>query len=180
MKKHLTWAAALVAIALFSSSAQAADAVTGGKVKSVDAKDKSFLMTDSAGKEWKFSFADDLVINRGGKETPSDLSPGDTVNVCFDKGLTSMTAHYILVQEGETKNQELIHAVLKSYDADKKEVVVTDDNKKDWTYAVGKAKVRINKNESSIQDIKIGEKFGAIVESVNGTPTLRQVMVKRT
>jgi Cu/Ag efflux protein CusF len=181
MKILRSLAAALVAVALLSASAQAADAVAGGKVKSVNAKDKQFVLTDSQGKDWTFTLGDEVTINRGGKEGVNDLAQGDAVNVCYDKGLTSMTAHYVLIQEGTTKNQELVHAVLKSYDADKKEVVLTDENKKDWTYAVGNAKVRRNnKTEASIADIKIGDKLAAIVETVNGTPTLKLVMFKRT
>lgn len=179
MKNHLAWAGALVAVALFSSSAQAADAVAGGKVKSVNAEDKAFVLTDTAGKDWKFKFGEHVVINRGGKEGKSDLQAGDAINVCYDKGLAVWTANYILVQEGDTKNQEIVHGVLKSFDTDKKEVVLTDENKKDWTYAAGNAKVRRNDKESSLQDIKIGEKVAAIVETVNGAPTLRAVMFKR-
>ncbi len=179
MKNHLVWAGALVAVALVSSSAQAADAVTGGKVKGVNAEDKSFVLTDKNGKDWTIQLAEDVVVNRGGKEGKSDLKAGDSVNVCYDKGLTASTAHYILVQEGDTKNQEIVHGVLKSFDTDKKEVVLTDENKKDWTYAAGNAKVVRNDKASSLQDIKIGEKVAAIVETVNGAPTLQKVMFKR-
>ena len=74
------------------------------------------------------------------------------------------TAHYILVQEGDTKNCELVHGTVKSYDVDKKQVTFTDHRDKDWTFPMGDAKVRLNREDSKIEDIKIGDRALAIVE----------------
>ena len=113
-----------------------------------------------------------------GKESQSDLNAGDPVNVCYDKGLLTWTAHYILVQEGDTKNRELVHGFVKNYDADKKEVTFTDEAK-DWTFPMGDAKVRLNREDSKIRDIKIGDKALAIVEKRGEAATLKCLMIER-
>ena len=126
MKSFSKWFSAMAAVVLLAGPAVAADAIAAGKVKAINADKKEFVLTDSAGKDWTIKLGDNVVINRGGKESKSDLNAGDTVNVCYDKGLLTWTAHYILVQEGDTKNCELVHGTVKSYDADKKQVTFTD------------------------------------------------------
>ena len=64
MMRHTKWLSAALAIALLASTAAAADAVTSGKVKSIDADNKTFVLTDSADKDHTFHLGDKLVINR--------------------------------------------------------------------------------------------------------------------
>jgi len=178
MMRLTKWLSATLAIALLASSA-AADTVTAGKVKSVNADAKTFVLTDSADKDHTFKLGDNLVINRAGKETKSDLKAGDVINVCYDPGVFTWTAHYILVQEGTSKNCALIRGNVKGYDADKKEFSFTDSVKKDSTYSIGKAMVRVNMEDAKIESIKIGDHALIIVDMVKGTPTLQSVMVDR-
>jgi len=173
------WLSTTLAIALMAGSVAAADTVASGKVKSIDADNKTFVLVDSADKEHTFKLADNLVVNRAGKESKSDLKAGDAVNVCYDKGVFTWTAHYILVQEGASKNSELIRGNVKGYDAGKKELAFTNEVKKDSTYSMGKAMVRVNMEDSAIENIKIGDHALLIVDMVEGTPTLRSVMVDR-
>ena len=70
-----------------AGTAVAADAIAAGKVKAINADKKEFVLTDSAGKDWTIKLGDNVIINRGGKESQSDLKAGDPVNVCYDKGL---------------------------------------------------------------------------------------------
>ena len=142
MKSMMKWMSGVAAIVLMTGVASAADTVAAGKVKSVNADKKEFVLTDVAGKDWTIKLADDVAINRGGKESPSDLKDGDTVNVAYHKGVLVWTAHYILVKEGDTKNCELARVTVKNYDADKKEFTYTDEGGKDRTFATGSAKVR--------------------------------------
>ena len=88
------------------------------------------------------------VVNRAGKESKSDLKAGDAINVCYDKGFFTWTANYILVQEGTSKDCELIHGNVKGYDAAKKELTFTNEVKKDSTYTMGKAMVRFNMEDA--------------------------------
>jgi hypothetical protein len=162
-----------------AAPAMAADALAAGKIKSINADKKDFVLTDSAGKDHTFKLGDKLVVNRAGKETKSDLNAGDAVNVCFDKGVLTWTAHYILVQEGDSKNLGLAHGTFKSYDAPKKEFSFTDETGKDWTYAMGNAKVRLNNADSKVEDMKIGDKILAIVETIGDKATLKSLMVER-
>jgi Cu/Ag efflux protein CusF len=179
MKVFSQWMCAMAAFVLLAGSAVASDAIAAGKIKGVNAEKKEFVLTDRDGKDWTIKLGDTVVINRGGKESQSDLNAGDPVNVCYDKGLFTWTAHYILVQEGDTKDCELVHGTVKNYDADKKQVTFTDHRDKDWTYRMGGAKVRLNKEDSRIEDIKIGDRALAIVEKVGEHTTLKCLMIER-
>ena len=173
------WISATLAIALLAGAAAAADTVASGKVKSINADNKTFVLTDSADKDFTFKLGDNLVVNRAGKESKSDLKAGDAINVCYDKGSSTWTAHYILVQEGTSKNSELIRGNVKGYDADKKELTFTNEIKKDSTYSMGNAMVRLNMEDTKIENVKIGDHALLIVDTVEGKPTLRSVMVDR-
>ena len=170
---------ASMAIVLSAGVSMAAQAISTGKVKSIDADNKKFVLTDSADKDFTFKFADNLVVNRAGKEGNSDLKAGDTISVCYDKGTFTWTVHYILVHEGVTKNCELIVGAVKSYDSDKKELTFTNEAKKDTTYPIGNATVRVNMEDAKIDTIKIGDHAVLMVDTVDGKATLRSVMVDR-
>ena len=175
------WLSATLAIALMASTAAAADTVAGGKIKSINADNKTFVLTDSVNKDFTFKIGDNLIVNRGGKESRSDLKAGDVINVGYKKGIIFWTAHYILVQEGATKNCELIRGNVKGYDAEKKELTFTntDEIKKDSTYSVGKAMVRLNMEDAKVESIRIGDHVLIIVDTVDGKSTLRSVMIER-
>jgi Cu/Ag efflux protein CusF len=172
------WLSATLAIALLAGSAAAADTTAGGKIKSINAEKKTFVVTTD-NKDNTFTFDDGLTVNRDGKETKSDLKVGDQVSICYDKGLATWTAHYILVEEGAFKNCELIQGNVKAYDADKKELSFTNLSKQTTAYSLGKAPVRVNMDDSKIEDVKIGDNVLLIVDKGDGKPTLRSVMVQR-
>lgn len=172
------WIGATMAIALLAGPATAANTTAGGKIKSIDAEKKTFVVTTND-KDNTFAFDDNLVVNRDGKESKSDLKVGDTISISYDKGLTTWTAHYILVQEGEFKNCELLQGNVKGYDGDKKELSFTNLTKQTTAYSLGKAPVRVNMADSKIEDVKIGDHVLIIVEKVDGKEILRSVMVQR-
>jgi Cu/Ag efflux protein CusF len=179
MKCLSKWICAPLAIVLLAGIVAAADTVARGKVKSINADNKTFVLTDSADKDLTFKLGDNLVVNRAGKESRSDLKAGDAINVCYDKGDLTWTAHYILVQEGKSKNCELIRGNVKSYDADTRELTFTNESAKSSTYSVGKARVRVNMEDSKIENVKIGDHALLIVDTVEAKSTLRSVMVDR-
>jgi hypothetical protein len=173
------WISATLAIAFLVGNAAAADTVASGKVKSVNADNKTFILTDASAKEHTFKLGNALVVNREGKESKSDLKSGDAINVGYDKGTFTWTANYILVQEGTAKDSSLVRGNVKGYNADKKELTFTNEVKKDSTYSIGEAKVRVNMENAKIESISIGDHALLIVDTVEGTPTLRSVMVDR-
>jgi Cu/Ag efflux protein CusF len=173
------WIATSMAVALMASPVLSAETVASGKVKSIDASAKTFILSDGNDKEFTFSFGDTLLVNREGKESKSDLKAGDPIYICYDKGLIYRTAHYILVQEGEMKNSVLVRGNIKSFDASKKEITFTNEEKKDVTYSMGEAKVRFNREEAKIENITIGEPALLIVDMANEKSVLRCVMVDR-
>ncbi len=172
-------ASAMVAIVLLAGMASAADTISSGKVKAVHAGKKEFVLTDARGKDWTIKLGANVVINHGGKESRSDLNVGDTVSVCYDKGAFTWTAHYILVKKGASKNWKLVQGTFKGYDTDKKQLAFTDAGGKDWTFAWGDGKVRLNKKYTSVNNIKIGEKGLFILDKSGDRTTLKAVMVKR-
>jgi hypothetical protein len=171
---------ATVATALLAGTALGDDTVGAGKVKSVSGDNQTFVLTDSADKDWTFTCGDLLVVNRNGKESKSGLKAGDAIQVCYDKGIDALTAHYILVQEGTTKNCGLVRGNVKSYNADKKQLVFTGQNVKDSaSYSMGDAQVRVNMRDSKIDAIENGDRALIIVETTGDKTTLRSVMVDR-
>jgi hypothetical protein len=168
-----------MAIVLWVGNAAAADTVAIGKVKSINADNKTFILTDAADKEHTFKLGDALVVNRAGKEGKSDLKSGDAINVGYDKGTFTKTAHYILVQDGTSKNCALVRGNVKGYDVGKKELTFTNEVKTDATYSMGEATVRFNMENAKIDNVTIGDHALLIVDMVEGTPTLRSVMVDR-
>jgi Cu/Ag efflux protein CusF len=179
MKSFSKWLSALAAFVLLAGTAMAADAIVYGKVKTVNADKKELVLSDSTGKDWTFSLSDNLVINRDGKESKSDLKAGEAVNMVFDKGVVTWTARYILVTEGDSKNFELMRGTVKRYDADKKQLSFTDEHDKEWTFAMGDAKVRLNKEDSKVEGLKIGDNAIVIVEKKGDNATLKSLMAER-
>ena len=95
---------ATVATVLLAGVAVGADTIASGKVRSVDADNQTFVLTDSANKDHTFALSDGAVVNRAGKEGKSGLKAGDAINVCYDKGIKNWAAHYVLVQDANAKN----------------------------------------------------------------------------
>lgn len=180
MKRFSTFGSVLAVLFLFAGTAMGADALATGTIKGIDAEKNAFVLTDSAGKDVTFKLGDLVVVNRGGTESKSDLKAGDVVNVSYDKGLVAWTAKYILVQDGDSKNWELAQGCFKSYDPAKKEIICTDAQNKDCVFAMGDAKVRMNKKEAKVEDIKIGEHILCIVMQTSGDKkTLQALMFER-
>lgn len=179
MNSFLKCASAMLALVLLAGMASAADAISSGKVKSIKADKKEFVLSDTAGKDWTIKLGNDVVINRGGKETAGDLNENDVVNVCYDKGTFTWTANYILVQEGNSKNWKLMHGTFKGYDPGKKLLSFTDIGGTELTFGWGDGNVRLNKKDAKVGNLKIGDKTLIIVETNRDTLTLKAVMVER-
>lgn len=180
MTRFMSWIAVPLSVLISSGSALATNTVAAGTIESIDATNKSFVLVDAGKKVYTFRFAEDLTVNRGGKEGKNDLKAGDVVHVCYDKGILNWTSHYILVLDGASKTQTLIKGTFKSYDPATKEMTFTDEAKTDTTYPVGKATIRFNMKEGPIADSKIGDQALIIVDSVSGKSTLKALMIERT
>jgi len=182
MKSFFKCGSALAVLFFLAGTAMGSDALATGTIKGIDADKGEFVLTDSTGKDVTFKLGDKVVVNRGGKETKSELKADDAVNVSYDKGLATNTAKYILVQEGDSKKWELAQGSFKSYDADKKEIVCTDAQDKDCIYAMGDAKVRMCKKEAKeakVEDIKIGDRVLMILQTAGEKKTLQALMFER-
>jgi len=179
MKSFSKWVSAMVASVLLAGTVTAAETVSAGKVKSINADKKEFVMTDSAGKDWTFKLGDKVVINHGGKIGHGDLKAGDPVYVMYNKGIMTWTARYILVQVGDTKNCELMYGAVKGYDVDKKQLAITDEDHKERTFGAGDAKVLLQNKDGKMDDVKIGDHVLAIVDKAGNKVTLKSLMIER-
>jgi hypothetical protein len=150
-----------------------------GKVKSVNVEGKEFVVTDRDSRDQIFKLGNDVVVNRGGKESAGGLKIGDSVSVYFAEETPTRMARYILVREGDTKAWQLRRGAFKGYDAGKKAFTYTDGGGKDWTCATNGSKVRLNMQASKIEDIRNGDTTLAIVEEIEDKATLKDLMVTR-
>ena len=171
---------AVAVMMLLARTATGADDLAAGKVKSVDAENKKFVLTDpTAGKEWTFKFGDKFLINRGGQESQGDLKVNDAVLIHYDKGVVNWTAKYIVVQEGDSMHWTMAHGAFKGYDSASKELTFTDAEGKDMKYAMGDAAVRLNYEKSTIGDIKIGDHVLAVLETGGERPMVKFLIAER-
>ena len=150
-----------------------------GKVKSVNVERKEFVLTDRDGRDQIFKLGDDLVVNRGGKESAGGLKTEDGVSVYYAQDTQNWTAHYILVREGDTKAWQLRSGAFKADNAGKKMFTYTDDRGTEWTCAMNGSRVRLNMQTSKIEDIRNGDTTLAIVEEIEDKATLKDLMVSR-
>lgn len=179
MKSFTKWIFTMVATALMVDGASAAATVAAGSVKSIDANKKTFVLTDSAKKDYTFKIGDDLIVNRAGEESKGGLKAGDAINVCYEDRRTPWVSRYILVQEGDSKGCELIRGKVKGYDAEKKVLSFTSDDRVDTTYPMGEPKVSLHGVKGKIEDITIGDAVLLIVHTADGRSTLQSIMVDR-
>jgi hypothetical protein len=182
MKIFSKWFGAVAALVLLAGPAMATDAIFAGKVKSIDVEKKTCVITDPAGKDQAFALDDKvLLINRAGKESKDGLKAGDAVQVCYDAGAATWSCHYIVVQEGDSKNWTLTRCTFKSYDAATKQLTVTDGaDSKDITFALGDARVGFNGRPGNMDTMKVGEEAIAIVDRTPGVdPTLKAFLAWR-
>ena len=68
MKSLSKWVSAAAAVVLLAGTSAAGDAVYAGKVKTINADKKEVVLT-ADGKDTTFKLADNVVVNRGGKES---------------------------------------------------------------------------------------------------------------
>jgi len=179
MRSLATWGGAILAVLVLASAATAADAIAAGRVKNVDAGKKEFVLTDAAGKDFTFKVNDQTIMNRGGKESQSDLSKDDSIFVQYDKGVVTWAAKYILIREGDSKNWELAQGKLKSYEPDKKYFTYTNEEGKDATFPAGEAKAWRDSKEAKFEELKLGEPVLLIVAKEGGKTNLKWVMCAR-
>jgi hypothetical protein len=169
MRSCSTWFGSLAVILLVAGPSLASDSIMTGQIKSIDATNKTFVLTDLNNKDHTLKLSDHVTINRGGKDVKGDLKAGDRVNICIDSGVVRDTAMYILVLEGDMKQCALLRVTIKGFDASKKEVTFTDTaNDKSWTFALEDAKVNLNGQSSSMQNLKIGDPAVVILDRSGG------------
>jgi len=164
-----------------TTRAWGAEATARGKIKSIEAEKKQFVLTDLAGKDWTFTLGDNAIVRSAEKEAKfNDLKVGDDVSIVYDKGIAKFTANYILNHQGDTKGLEVGYGSLKHYDADKKQLVITDPNGKDWTFRMGDdAKIRLSDKEAKPADLKLGDKVTVVFAKEGNDFTAQDIHADR-
>jgi len=181
MKRLSKWVMAMVASVLLAGTALGADALASGKVKSVDAANKSFVMTDAAGKDFTFTLDEKAGINRAGKDVEiTALKPGEEISLLYVKGVLKSMAEYILVHEGDYKNCRLGGGSFKTWDADQKRLTLTGFDKKAYTFEVGAdTQVQLAGKSSKIDELKLGDQATVIYDRVGDKLMIRQLIADR-
>jgi hypothetical protein len=77
------------------------------------------------------------------------------------------------------ENWKLVQGTFKGYDTTLKQLAFTDHAGKDLTFAWGDGKVRLNREFTSVENIKIGDKGLFILDKTGDTTTLKAVILKR-
>jgi Cu/Ag efflux protein CusF len=158
-----------------------AEATARGKIKSIEAEKKQFILTDLNGKDWTFTVGDNALVRSADKEAKfTDLKAGDDVSIVYDKGVTQFTANYILNHQGDTKGLEVGYGSLKHFDADKKQLVLTDPNGKDWTFLMEDgAKIKVSDKEAKPADLKLGDKLTVVYEKKGNDLAVQDILANR-
>ena len=72
---------------------------TKGKIKSVSADKKEFVMTDDNGKDWEFTLTDEGKVKLGDKDIKlNELKEGDQVTITYDKKDNKLMASEVKVR----------------------------------------------------------------------------------
>jgi hypothetical protein len=72
---------------------------TKGKIKSVSADKKEFVMTDNTGKDWEFTLTDQGKLTLGDKDIQfNELKEGDQVTITYEKKDTKLMASEVKVR----------------------------------------------------------------------------------
>jgi hypothetical protein len=91
LPKWLLVLASLAVLVFLAAPALAAEAK--GKIKSVTPDKKMFVVTDTNGKDWEFTLADDAKVRLGDKEVKlNDIKKGDEVTITYEKKGTDLIA----------------------------------------------------------------------------------------
>jgi Cu/Ag efflux protein CusF len=72
---------------------------TKGKIKSVSADKKEFVMTDQNGKDWEFTLTDEGKVMLGDKDIKlNEVKEGDQVTIAYEKKEGKLLASEIKVR----------------------------------------------------------------------------------
>ena len=72
---------------------------TKGKIKSISADKKEFVMTDDNGKDWEFTLTDQGKVTLADKDIQlNELKEGDQVTITYEKKDTKLMASEVKVR----------------------------------------------------------------------------------
>jgi hypothetical protein len=130
-------ALALLAVAVVLATCAdvfAAHQIARGTLTS--AAGNQMVLTDEGGKEWTLQLVDGaMIICPGAKEARiTDIKAGAPVSVLWLKKGDQFQAFGVLHREGDYKDADL--AVGKFKSGDNKQLVITDDKGKDFSYLI--------------------------------------------
>ena len=177
MKSFSKWFSALAALVLLAGPAVAGDAIAAGRVKGIHADKKEFADSIAPARSGRSSSATPSSSTVAAKENQvaERRRPGQRV---LRQGTPDPDGS-LHSGPGRSRGGPLgLQGTVKSYDADKKELTFTGQAS-DWTFPMGDVKVRLNREDSKIGHIKIGDKALAIVEKIGEVTTLECLMIER-
>jgi Cu/Ag efflux protein CusF len=97
LPKWLLVVLALAVLVAFAAPLVAEE--TKGKIKSVSADKKEFVMTDNNGKDWEFTLTDEGKVTLGDKDIKlNELKEGDHVTITYEKKDNKLMASEVKVR----------------------------------------------------------------------------------
>jgi Cu/Ag efflux protein CusF len=97
LPKWLLVVLAVAVLVAFAGPLVAAE--TKGKVKSISADKKEFVMTDENGKDWEFTLTDEGKVTLGDKDIKlNELKEGDQVTITYEKKGDKLMASEVKVR----------------------------------------------------------------------------------
>jgi hypothetical protein len=166
-------------LTVLTGNLAAEESITTGKVKSIQSEKREFILTEHSGKERTVKLDENVIIHRGGREGQGELKVNDAVCVSHETNELVLTAKHILIQEGESSHWILDHGYVKSIDAEKKEIVYTDDKGVNRTYSTIDVTAYVNRAAVKVESIKNGERVLALLRKGGDQTSLKSLYVTR-
>jgi len=179
MGRFLSYCGSTFLLVLSTSVCSGGESIIAGKVKSVDLAKQEFVLTETSGKDRTIKLDQNVVINRGGRDSSAELKVKDAVMAHCDTTAVTWTATYVLVQDGESANWSLDRGNIVKYDSESKQISYADEQGRPYQFSTTDAKLFINRVESKFESVKTGEPVLALLKKAGDRSTLKSMYVTR-
>jgi ribosomal 50S subunit-recycling heat shock protein len=137
-----------------------------GRIESISADKKEFVVKDAKGKEHTFNLGRDAKVRLDGKESQfADLKTGDQVVIAYEKEADQMMARHIRsTRRGATRTAL---GEIKSISAAKNQLTLKDLGGKEHTFNLARdAKVQLGEKEGKLADLKAGDEVNVTYQAL--------------
>jgi len=150
---------------------QQATGTVQGQVQQVDADQNQIVLKDQQGRERTFHVRRDAQVRLNGKDSRiTDLRQGDQVTISYVRVAQDVRSP----QRGQEGHA--IRGQVQRIAADQNQLVVQDQEGKEWTFQVGRdAQVRVGDREQRLADLKQGDRVIVLYNREGDTLTAHAI-----